>query len=68
MVDKGGQQSYEMIRMAGVRHPELRTDGIVHDVGMGFADVDAETRQTLSQRQTLMDALAVAESASKAKT
>ncbi len=68
MIDKEGQQSYEMIRMAGVRHPEFRHDGIVHDVGMGFADVDAETRRTLSQSQALTDALAAAESANKAKT
>ena len=68
MIDRGGQQSYEMIRMAGVRQPESRQGSKVQDVGMGFADVDAETRRTLSQSQTLSDALAVAESASKAKT
>ncbi len=68
MIDKDGQQSYEMIRMAGVRHPESRHDGIVHAVGMGFADVDAETRRTFSQSQALADALAAAESANKAKT
>lgn len=68
MIDVGGQESYEMLRMAGVRHPEDRDDHIVHAIGMGFADVDAETRATLTQSQALSDALAAAEVANKAKT
>ena len=57
-----------MLRMAGVRHPEDREDHIVHAIGMGFADVDAETRATLNQSQALSDALNDAEIANKAKT
>ncbi|MBR4514319.1 MAG: response regulator [Lachnospiraceae bacterium] len=68
MVKRFGTESYEMLRMAGVRRPEDRDDHIVHAVGMGFTDVDAETRKTLSQSQALSDALAVAESANRAKT
>ncbi|MCR4611829.1 MAG: response regulator, partial [Lachnospiraceae bacterium] len=68
MIQKDGQETYEMIRMAGVRHPEDRDDHIVHAIGMGFADVDAETRATLTQSQALSDALNAAEVANKAKT
>lgn len=65
---RNGVESYEMVRIAGVRHPEDRADKMVHAIGFGFADVDAETRKTLTQSQALKDALAVAEVASKAKT
>ncbi len=68
MINSNGQESYEMLRMAGVRHPEDREDHIVHAIGMGFADVDAETRATLNQSQALSDALNDAEIANKAKT
>ncbi len=68
LVNHEGVEMYEMIRMAGVRHPEDRDDGIVHAMGMGFTDVDAETRRTLTQTQALKDALQAAEVANKAKT
>ena len=68
VIFRDGKESYEMIRMAGVRHPEDRDDHVVHAVGMGFTDVDAETRRTLSQSQVLKDALQAAEGANRAKT
>ncbi len=68
LVIRDGQESYEMLRMAGVRHPEDRDDHMVHAVGVGFTDVDKETRESLAQRQALRDALAVAEEANRAKT
>jgi signal transduction histidine kinase/CheY-like chemotaxis protein len=68
LVHRNNQDSYEMLRMAGVRRPEDRDDHIVHAVGVGFSDVDLETRQTLEQRQALIDALKLAEEASMAKT
>lgn len=68
MVRRGGKESYEMVRFAGVRHPEDRDDHIVHAVGACFTDVDAETRKTLAQSQILSDALATAEQANRAKT
>ncbi len=68
MIFRNNHESYEMVRMAGVRHPEDRDDHIVHAIGMGFTDVDAETRRTLNQSQALSDALSAAEAASKAKT
>ncbi len=68
MITRNNVEYYEMIRIAGVRHPEDRDDNIVHAVGVGFTDVDAETRKTLAQSQALSDALAAAESANKAKT
>ncbi len=66
--DKNGKESYEMLRMAGVRRAEERDDHIVHSIGVGFTDVDMEMRRSLDQSQALSDALAVAEEASKAKT
>ncbi len=68
LVKHEGVEMYEMIRMAGVRPPEDRDDGIVHAIGMGFTDVDAETRRTLTQTQALKDALQAAEVANRAKT
>ena len=63
-----GVEAYEMLRMAGVRHARDRDDGIVHAVGVGFTDVDAETREAMAQSKALSDALVVAEDASRAKT
>ncbi|MBQ7506322.1 MAG: response regulator [Lachnospiraceae bacterium] len=68
LVVRNGQESYEMFRMAGVRHPEERDDHMIHAVGVGFTDVDKETRKTLRQQQLLSDALTVAEEANRAKT
>ena len=65
---RNGEERYEMLRMAGVRHPQDRDDGIVHAVGVGFTDVDEEIREDMAQSQALSDALAAAEDASKAKT
>ena len=67
-VRRHGRESYEMIRFAGVRHPEDRNDHIVHNVSACFTDVDSETRRTLEQSQALSDALTVAKEASQAKT
>ena len=68
LVIRDGKESYEMLRMAGVRHPEDRDDHIVHAIGVGFTDIDAEMRETLARNQALSDALAAAEEANKAKT
>ncbi|MBR2539629.1 MAG: response regulator [Mogibacterium sp.] len=68
MVSRHGHESYEVVRFAGVRHPEDRDDNLVHSVGACFADVDAETREALERRQALSDALKAAEDANKAKT
>lgn len=68
LIKRNGKESYEMIRMAGVRHPEDRADHIVHAVGVGFSDVDLETRETMAKSQALSDALTVAEDANRAKT
>ena len=68
LVHRHGRDSYEMVRFAGVRHPEDRDDHLVHAVGACFTDVDAETRRTLAQSEALSDALASAEQANRAKT
>ena len=68
MVHRNGRDSYEMVRFAGVRHPEDRPDHLVHAVGACFTDVDAETRRSLEQNAALEHALASAEEANRAKT
>ena len=68
IVNRHGREAYEMVRYAGVRHPEDREDHLVHAVGACFTNVDAETRKTLEQSQALSDALNAAEQANKAKT
>ena len=67
-VFRHGKESYEMVRFAGVRHPEDREDGIVHAVGACFTDVDEETRLSIAQNEALSNALSAAEQANKAKT
>ena len=68
IVHRRGVESYEMIRFAGVRHPEDRDDHRVHAVSMCFMDVDSEMRRTLEQSNALSVALSAAEDANKAKT
>lgn len=63
-----GKESYAMLRMAGVRHPEDRDDHIVHVIGVGFSDIDEDMRKSLTQQQALRDALDTAEQANRAKT
>ena len=65
---RDGEERFEMLRMAGVRHPEDRDDHIVHAVGVGFTDVDEEIREEMAQKQALSNALSAAEDANKAKT
>ncbi len=68
LAHRNGADYYEMLRMAGVRHPSDRDDHIVHAVGVGFTVIDAEMREALARNQALRDALAAAEDANKAKT
>lgn len=68
MICVDGKESYEMVKFAGVRHPEDRDDNMIHNVGACFTDVDADIRKEIEQQQTLTDALTAAEQASKAKT
>ena len=51
LVKKDGAEYYEMLRMAGVRHADERDDHIVHAVGVGFTDIDAEMRVSLAKNQ-----------------
>ena len=68
MVKRNGRETYEMVRFAGVRHPEDRDDHLVHSVSMCFMDVDEDMRRTLEQSEALSDALVAAEAANRAKT
>ena len=64
----GGKETYTMLRMAGVRHPEDRTDQKIHAIGVGFSDIDEEMRRSMEQQRVLSDALGAAEEANRAKT
>ena len=68
LAKRNGVEYYEMLRMAGVRHPKDRDDHIVHAIGLGFTDIDAEMRDALATNRALSEALAAAEQANTAKT
>ena len=68
LVRRNGNEYYEMIRMAGVRHPEDRDDHIVHAIGLGLTVIDKEVRESMAKNQMLSEALEVAEEANRAKT
>ena len=68
LISRNGIESYEMLRMAGVRHPEDRDDHMVHAIGVGFTDIDREMRENMARGRALSDALASAEEANMAKT
>jgi len=68
LAHRNGKDYYEMLRMAGVRHPADRDDHIVHAVGIGFTVIDAEMRAALDRSRALREALEAAEQANKAKT
>jgi len=65
---RDGVEYYEMLRMAGVRHPADRDDNIVHAVGIGFTVIDKEMRKSIERNRALQEALTAAEQANKAKT
>ncbi|MER2056092.1 MAG: PAS domain-containing protein, partial [Clostridia bacterium] len=68
LVRKQGMEYYEMLRMAGVRHPGERDDHIVHAIGLGFSDIDEEMRESMATNHALSIALDAAEQANRAKT
>lgn len=65
---KNDNESYEMLSMAGVRTPEERDDNVVHAVGIGFSDIDAQMREAMTKRAQLSQALQSAETANRAKS
>lgn len=68
LIHREGNDTYEMLRMAGVRRPGEREDHIVHTIGVGFSDIDNDMREDLAKNRALSDALAAAEEANKAKS
>lgn len=68
LAQRDGKEYYEMIRMAGERHPDERDDNTVHTVGLGLTVIDEEMRDALEKNQALAEALEAAEQANKAKT
>ena len=65
---RNGEETYEKLRMAGVRRPEDREDHLVHAIGVGFTDIDLEMRDSMAKNETLSAALKAAENANRAKT
>ncbi len=68
LVKRAGKEYYEMLRMADVQGAENRADNCVHAVGLGLTVIDEEMRDSLAKNQALTEALAAAETASRAKT
>lgn len=68
LADWDGWKHYELLRMAGVTRPSDSADNTIHAVGVGFSNVDSETRKELERNAALADALDQAEAASAAKT
>ncbi len=68
LIRRDGREYYEMIRVAGVRHAEDRDDHLVHAIGLGLSVIDAEMRESMARSRALVEALAAAEEANKAKT
>ena len=68
LAERAGKEYYEMIRVAGVRQKEERSDQRVHAIGLGLTVIDKEMRETMEKNQTLAEALNAAEEANKAKT
>jgi len=68
LAKNGDHEYYEMIRVAGVRRAEERDDHMVHAIGLGFTEIDAEMRETMAKNDALVEALTLAEEANKAKT
>ena len=60
---QNNRKYYEMIRVAKIDDSEE-----IHAVGVGFANVDEQTREAMAQNQILADALAQAQHANIAKT
>ena len=61
LLTRDGEEHFMMIRIA-------RIDEGLHAVGVGFANVDEQTRDTLAKNQALSDALAQAQHANASKT
>ena len=68
LAKKGDHEYYEMIRVAGVRRASERDDHMVHAIGLGLTEIDAEMRETMAKNDALVEALSLAEEANKAKT
>ena len=66
VVKRNDVESYEMIRIVGVKSKD--GGNYIQFIGVGFADIDAEMRDSMAKNQALSDALKTAEEASKAKT
>ena len=65
LVSRNGVESFEMLRMAGVK--KIKAENL-QAVCVGFSDIDEEMREEMQKSQALAEALKAAEEASKAKT
>ena len=68
LAKRDDREIYEMLRIAGIRHPDDHGESTINEISIGITDVDRETRESMNRNRALSDALAVANEASKAKT
>ena len=77
LVVKDGRESYEMLRIAGVRLQSgkdgqpmqfEKDDKVLHAIGVGFTDIDAQMRESMAKSEQLAEALRAAETANRAKS
>ncbi len=65
---RNGKESYEMLKIAGVKQADDDENIQINEIGMGFTDIDSEMRDSMAKNQILNDALKTAEEANSAKT
>lgn len=65
---RNGEERYELLRIAGVHASDGQERQRFRDVGLGFSDVDRETRESIAQQHALSNALVAAREANQAKS
>ena len=70
LVNKDGMEQYEMISIASIStvYEMDGSAGKIRSIGLGFSNIDRETREELKQKHALAEALTKAEEANAAKT
>ena len=68
LINVEGRESYEMLRIAGAKFRADKNGNELCAVGLGFTNVDAQTRAAMDKNDALNNALEAAKSANIAKT
>ncbi|MBR3722875.1 MAG: response regulator [Selenomonadaceae bacterium] len=68
LINVEGRESYEMLRIAGAKFRATEKGNELAAVGLGFTNVDAQTRAAMDNNDALNNALEAAKSANIAKT